>query len=140
MLTWYYKYILVIFSPILVKFHRLLRRKMTAAKDTYSNLQKENRNMIKIPEYNYRQGERKTMLYNGSGWYIPCERRWESYDQHHELPRLARPDAIEFESEKQFVNFLKRRDVPKCESFQSANLFTFREKNNSAYTVWSTLP
>ncbi|KAA0188911.1 hypothetical protein FBUS_04666 [Fasciolopsis buskii] len=86
---------------------------MTAAKDTYSNLQKENRNMIKIPEYNYRQGERKTMLYNGSGWYIPCERRWESYDQHHELPRLARPDAIEFESEKQFVNFLKRRDVPK---------------------------
>ncbi|VDP67671.1 unnamed protein product [Echinostoma caproni] len=86
---------------------------MTAAKDSYSKLQTDDPIRIAIPEYNYRQGERKTALYEGSGWYIPSERRWESYDQHHELPRLSRRDAIDFANEKDFVNFLKKRDVPK---------------------------
>ncbi|CAL8096353.1 unnamed protein product [Calicophoron daubneyi] len=82
------------------------------ARDSYSKLNFDNSLRIVIPEHNYRQGERKTTLYQGAGWYIPSERRWEGYDAHHELPRLTRRDAIDFQREEDFVKFLKKRDVP----------------------------
>ncbi|KAF6776775.1 hypothetical protein AHF37_04215 [Paragonimus kellicotti] len=85
---------------------------MSTARDVYSSLRTDNPLRITVPEYNYREGQRKTVLYQGAGWYIPSERRWESYDHHHELPRLTRRDAIDMQREEDFVNFLKKRDVP----------------------------
>ncbi|KAF8564051.1 hypothetical protein P879_08435 [Paragonimus westermani] len=85
---------------------------MSTARDVYSSLRTDNPLRIAVPEYNYREGQRKTVLYQGAGWYIPSERRWEPYDHHHELPRLTRRDAIDMQREEDFVNYLKKRDVP----------------------------
>nr|CAH8832040.1 unnamed protein product [Trichobilharzia regenti] len=85
---------------------------MTASRDAYSTLKTDDRTRVTIPEYNNRDGHMKTSLYGGAAWYIPSERRWESYSEHFELPKLTRRDAIDFQSEKDFLNFLKKRDIP----------------------------
>ncbi|CAH8459499.1 unnamed protein product [Heterobilharzia americana] len=85
---------------------------MTASRDAYSTLKADDRTRIAKPEYNNSDESMKTSLFNGAGWYIPSERRWETYNEHFELPRLTRRDAVDFQSEKDFVNFLKRRDIP----------------------------
>ncbi|KAG5453659.1 hypothetical protein CSKR_105779 [Clonorchis sinensis] len=85
---------------------------MSAARDTYSILRTDNPLRISIPEYNYRSGKQKSALFQGPGWYIPSEIRWESYNEHHELPRLTRRDAVEMQCEEDFINFLNKRYVP----------------------------
>lgn len=91
---------------------------MAASRDAYSNLSTADKYRIPIPELNYREGERKTNLFNGAAWYIPSERRWESYDKHRELPLQTRRDAIDFQREEDFIKFLDKRNIPNCKNTQ----------------------
>ncbi|KAK7469522.1 hypothetical protein BaRGS_00036468 [Batillaria attramentaria] len=63
-----------------------------------------------VPLHNYPSGDGKSHTYRGAGYYIPSERRWESYAEHRSLPRETKRDAIEMKSETQFVDFLRKRD------------------------------
>ncbi|GAA53442.1 hypothetical protein CLF_110240 [Clonorchis sinensis] len=101
---------------------------MSAARDTYSILRTDNPLRISIPEYNYRSGKRKSALFQGPGWYIPSEIRWESYNEHHELPRLTRRDAVEMQCEEDFINFLNKRYVPNSKFLHTDNHLSKTQK------------
>ncbi|CAH8448249.1 unnamed protein product [Dicrocoelium dendriticum] len=83
---------------------------MSSTRQTFSTIRKTDPFTVEIPSQNYRAGQRKLLNYDGPGWYIPSERRWESYDKHKELPRLTRRDAIDIQKESEFSALYK--DVP----------------------------
>ncbi|XP_060579128.1 uncharacterized protein LOC132736072 isoform X3 [Ruditapes philippinarum] len=65
------------------------------------------------PYNNYLSGDGKSLVYEGPGYYVPSERgRWIQYSDYRSLPREARRDAIDMQSEDQFVNFMRQRDTP----------------------------
>jgi len=67
---------------------------------------------IIVPSNNYLSGEMKSHVYQGAGWYIPSERRWEMYNDHKYLPSMAKRDAIDFQKEEDYVSFVRKRDRP----------------------------
>ncbi|KAL7064200.1 hypothetical protein AAHC03_05385 [Spirometra sp. Aus1] len=80
---------------------------MSAAGQAYSLRAKDRDERIEIPEHNYREGGFKSQYFRG-GWYVPSERRWEKYYEHHFLPPLTRRDAIDFSRESEYVDFKRK--------------------------------
>jgi len=65
------------------------------------------------PSNNYLSGDGKSHVYEGAGYYVPSERgNWIKYSDYRSLPREARRDAKDFQSEDQFVEFVRQRDTP----------------------------
>ncbi|CAH8462164.1 unnamed protein product [Schistosoma mattheei] len=84
---------------------------MAACVDAYSTVRSDDE---KIVDSDSNNGDIhiKTSLFHGPGWYVPSERHWVNYDNYSALPRMTNRDAIDFQSEKEFINFLKKRDIP----------------------------
>ena len=66
-----------------------------------------------VPTDNYFSGDVKSLNYQGPGYYVPSELRWISYHNYRSLPPETRRDAILFESEDDWVAFLRKRDTAK---------------------------
>ncbi|PAA74522.1 hypothetical protein BOX15_Mlig032686g1 [Macrostomum lignano] len=69
---------------------------------------------IVTPPNNYLSGNGKSEVYQGAGWYVPSERRWQRYHEYTALPSSSRRDAIDFQSEDDFVQFRQARDRPRA--------------------------
>ncbi|XP_041365604.1 uncharacterized protein LOC121380719 [Gigantopelta aegis] len=66
-----------------------------------------------VPTDNYFSGDGKSYTYQGPAYYVPSELRWISYHEYRSLPLETRRDAILFESEDDWVAFLRKRDKAK---------------------------
>lgn len=64
------------------------------------------------PANNYFSGEEKSHVWKGASHYVPSERDWISYHDYRHHPRSAKRDAIDFQSEDQYVQFARQRDNP----------------------------
>ena len=68
---------------------------------------------LSTPYNNYFAGDGKSMVYEGPGYYVPSERgNWIKQHDYRSLPRETKRDAIDFQSEEQFVEFMRQRDTP----------------------------
>ncbi|KAH8851792.1 hypothetical protein KSF78_0000943 [Schistosoma japonicum] len=105
---------------------------------TCSTLETDNKMQIPMSEFKNNEESVKTCLFSGAAWYIPSERRWETYDQHFELPRLANRDAIDFQSEKDFISFLKKRDIPNYKKITAYYPSVLPVKMNSGLQMLSS--
>ncbi|EUB61963.1 DNA-binding protein RFX5 [Echinococcus granulosus] len=86
---------------------------MTAAGQSYS-LRAQNRQWrIEIPEYNYRESGLKSHYFQ-FGYYIPSERRWQTYQRHRSLPPCTLRDAIDIQRENNYISLNHNQD--KCRS------------------------
>lgn len=68
------------------------------------------------PYNNYLSGDGKSYIWAGPGYYVPSERTWIRYPDYRHLPRETRRDAIDFQSEDAWVDFMRNRDQPSGES------------------------
>lgn len=59
---------------------------------------------------NYEQGSTKTTLFPGHGYYVPSDKSWMKLHERRFIPPCNRPDAIEFDSEEKFMDYVKKRD------------------------------
>ncbi|KAK3591973.1 hypothetical protein CHS0354_031481 [Potamilus streckersoni] len=64
------------------------------------------------PSNNYLSGDWKSHVWSGQAHYVPSERAWISYHDSRSLPRETKRDAIEFQSEDEWVAFTRERDTP----------------------------
>ncbi|CAI2724372.1 unnamed protein product [Schistosoma spindalis] len=85
---------------------------MAACVDAYSTVRSDDEKKLVKPDSNNEDIHIKTSLFHGPGWYVPSERHWVNYDDYSALPRMTKRDAIDFQSEREFVSFLKKRDIP----------------------------
>ncbi|KAL5109762.1 hypothetical protein TcWFU_000976 [Taenia crassiceps] len=86
---------------------------MTAAGQSYS-LKAQNRQWrIEIPEFNYREGGLKSQYFQ-FGYYVPLERRWQSYQRHRSLPPCTFCDAVDIQSDNNYTHLKHNQD--KCKS------------------------
>ncbi|CAH8446934.1 unnamed protein product [Schistosoma turkestanicum] len=85
---------------------------MVDCADTFSTTRNDDKETIVKSEVNDTNLNTKTSLFHGAAWYVPSERRWVNYDDYRALPRVTNRDAIDFQSEEDFMGFLKKRDVP----------------------------
>ncbi|CAH8461878.1 unnamed protein product [Schistosoma rodhaini] len=85
---------------------------MAACVDANSTLRSDDKNKITKPDSINGDINIKTSLYHGPGWYVPSERKWVNYSDYSSLSRTTNRDAIDFQSEKDFISFLKKRDTP----------------------------
>ncbi|VDM16180.1 unnamed protein product [Hydatigera taeniaeformis] len=89
---------------------------MTAASQSYS-LRAQNRQWrIEIPEFNNREDELKSQYFQ-FGYYVPLERRWQSYQRHRSLPPCTLRDAIDIQRENDYIQLKHSQD--KCKSMHS---------------------
>ncbi|OWF35645.1 uncharacterized protein LOC110442695 [Mizuhopecten yessoensis] len=65
-----------------------------------------------VPLHNYVSGDGKSHAYRGMAHYVPSERAWIAKDQFRSLPRETKRDAIDIQSEDQWVDFMRNRDTP----------------------------
>ncbi|XP_063421360.1 uncharacterized protein LOC134706389 isoform X2 [Mytilus trossulus] len=65
-----------------------------------------------IPTHNYLSGDGKSNIYMGAAHYVPSEIDWIKYHQYRSLPRDTKRDAIDMQSEDQWVEFMRNRDTP----------------------------
>ena len=87
-----------------------------AARDCYSKYSLDKRfsgPKIITPTHNYLSGDWKSFCYERSSYYTPSERRWIKYHDYKHIPREARRDAIDFQSEDKWVDFQRHRDAPR---------------------------
>ncbi|KAM7537074.1 hypothetical protein Aperf_G00000068103 [Anoplocephala perfoliata] len=85
---------------------------MTAAGQSYSQLSKNRRWRIEIPEHNNRESISKSRYFQ-FGCYIPPGRWWLNHRRCLSLPPYFHPDAINIQKEPGYM-YLKRR-INKCE-------------------------
>ncbi|KAK6166281.1 hypothetical protein SNE40_023016 [Patella caerulea] len=64
------------------------------------------------PSNNYLSGDWKSTVWPGASHYVPSERRWIDHPNYRSYPREARRDAIDFQSEDEWVYFTRNRDTP----------------------------
>ncbi|XP_046356242.1 uncharacterized protein LOC124135085 [Haliotis rufescens] len=64
------------------------------------------------PSNNYLSGDWKSHVWMGQQYYVPSERDWIKYHDYRSLPRETRRDAIDMQSEDQWVAFTRQRDTP----------------------------
>ncbi|KAK4474001.1 hypothetical protein MN116_003318 [Schistosoma mekongi] len=111
---------------------------MADFKNECTTFETSNRKKIPISKFDNSEESVKTSLFSGAAWYIPSERRWETYDRHFELPRLTNRDAIDFQSEKDFVSFLNKRDIPNYKKITAYYSSVLPVKLNSVHQVLSS--
>ncbi|XP_070211277.1 uncharacterized protein [Littorina saxatilis] len=64
------------------------------------------------PTNNYFSGDGKSYVWGDASYYVPSERSWIRYPDYRSLPRESRRDAKDFQSEDEWVNFMRNRDQP----------------------------
>ncbi|KAK7469523.1 hypothetical protein BaRGS_00036469 [Batillaria attramentaria] len=64
------------------------------------------------PVNNYLSGDAKSYIWAAPAYYVPSERTWIRYPDYRSLPRETRRDVIDFQSEDQWVDFMRHRDQP----------------------------
>ncbi|ESO97200.1 hypothetical protein LOTGIDRAFT_239166 [Lottia gigantea] len=64
------------------------------------------------PSNNYFCGDWKSTVWTAPAHYVPSERRWIDHPDYRSLPREARRDAIDFQSEHEWVYYSRNRDTP----------------------------
>ena len=55
-------------------------------------------------------GSTKSTLFPGHGYYVPSDKGWLKLHERRFIPPCNRPDAIEFDSEEKFMDYVKNRD------------------------------
>lgn len=75
-----------------------------------------------VPIHNYLSGDGKSHAYRGMAHYVPSELAWISKDQFRALPRETKRDAINIQSEDQWVAFMRNRDTPSGKLADTRNL------------------
>lgn len=93
---------------------------MTAAGQSYSLRAKNRQWRIEIPKLNYREGGLKSQYFQ-FGYYVPLERRWQSYQRHRSLPPCALRDAVDIQRENDYTQL--KHDQDKCKSALMSNNF-----------------
>ena len=73
------------------------------------------------PNDNYLSGDGKSMVWNGHGYYAPHNRSWQKHHEVEALPRARVPDKIEFQSEDDWREFQRKRDIPGSGKFQASS-------------------
>lgn len=92
-------------------FEHVNRRKAT-------HINADTRNLLECPErerpvHNYADGgDGKSQVWQGHSYYNPTDRSWQKHHEVKALPRENVPHRIEFQSEKQWVDYMKKRDTP----------------------------
>ncbi|XP_041365605.1 uncharacterized protein LOC121380720 [Gigantopelta aegis] len=64
------------------------------------------------PTHNYFSGDIKSRVWTSPRYYVPSERDWICYHDYRSLPSLTKRDAIDFQSEDDWVSFMRKRDTP----------------------------
>ena len=64
------------------------------------------------PNNNYFSGDGKSKVWADASYYVPSERSFIRYQDHRSLPREARRDAVDCQSEDQWVSIMRNRDQP----------------------------
>ena len=68
---------------------------------------------LSTPENNFFSGDGKSLVWEGPGYYVPSERgNWIKQHAYRSLPRETKRDAIDFQSEDEWVAFMRQRDTP----------------------------
>ncbi|CDS42835.1 hypothetical protein EmuJ_001055500 [Echinococcus multilocularis] len=83
---------------------------MTAAGQSYSLRAQNHQWRIEIPEYNYRESSLKSHYFQ-FGYYIPSERRWQTYQRHCFLPPCTLRDAIDIQRENDYISLKHNQDT-----------------------------
>ncbi|VDK37381.1 unnamed protein product [Taenia asiatica] len=93
---------------------------MTAAGQSYSLRAKNRQWRIEIPEFNYREGGPKSQYFQ-FGYYLPLERRWQSYQRHRSLPPCTLRDAVDIQRESDYIQLKHNQD--KCKTLITRVIF-----------------
>ena len=75
----------------------------------YHNLPKP---YCSTPTHNYFSGDVKSTVWSSPQYYVPSERNWITYHGYRHLPSTTKRDAIDFQSEDDWVSFMRKRDTP----------------------------
>ena len=68
---------------------------------------------LSTPYNNFFSGDGKSHVYEGPAYYVPSERgNWIKQHDYRSLPRETKRDAIDVQSEDQWVEFMRQRDTP----------------------------
>merc|ERR1712050_132133 len=93
--------------------------------DCYSHYSQDDRfsgQKIIAPTHNYLSGDWKSQTYEGPAYCVPSERRWIQYHEYMHIPNEARRDAIDMQSEDQWVDFCRHRDAPRGSLLRPAGI------------------